>query len=159
MAKKWPIWLIVDDPCNLLSVETVSIFRFIFFILYIYIIYYYIYYIYIFASYIYIYYIYIYIRCTALLPPSSSDIRGFIVKNWLYIYDSKYCPSLAITFSHLSGSDESRIEKTVHLLRWSTYRFNFWLLHKNINAGQLSRVPLVEMIVRESNVWRTQRVG
>jgi len=32
------------------------------------------------------------------------EIRGFIVKNWLYIYDSKYCPSLAITFSHLSGS-------------------------------------------------------
>ena len=33
-----------------------------------------------------------------------SEIRGFIVKNWLYIYDSKYCPSLATTFSHLSGS-------------------------------------------------------
>ena len=33
-----------------------------------------------------------------------SEIRGFIVKNWLYIYDSKYCPSLAITFSHLSSS-------------------------------------------------------
>jgi len=36
---------------------------------------------------------------------SFSEIRGFIVKNWLYIYDSKYCrPSLATTFSHLSGS-------------------------------------------------------
>ena len=38
------------------------------------------------------------------LPPFFSEIRGFIVKNWLYIYDSKYCPSLATTFSHLSGS-------------------------------------------------------
>ena len=34
-----------------------------------------------------------------------SEIRGFIVKNWLYIYDSKYCPSLATTFSHLSGTN------------------------------------------------------
>jgi len=34
-----------------------------------------------------------------------SEIQGFIVKNWLYIYDSKYCPSLATTFSHLSGSE------------------------------------------------------
>jgi len=33
-----------------------------------------------------------------------SEIRGFIVKNWLYIYDSKYCLSLTTTFSHLSGS-------------------------------------------------------
>ena len=52
-------------------------------------------------------YIYIYmftIRCTTLLPPFFSEIRDFIVKNWLYIYDSKYCPSLATTFSHLSGS-------------------------------------------------------
>jgi len=32
------------------------------------------------------------------------EIRGFIVKNWLYIYDWKYCPSLATTFSHLSDS-------------------------------------------------------
>ena len=45
-----------------------------------------------------------FIKCTTLLPPFFSEIRGFIVKNWLYIYDSKYCPSLAITFSHLSGS-------------------------------------------------------
>jgi len=33
-----------------------------------------------------------------------SEIRGFIIKNWLYIFDSKYCPSLATTFSHVSGS-------------------------------------------------------
>ena len=45
-----------------------------------------------------------FIRCTTLLPLFFSEIRGFIVKNWSYIYDSKYCPSLATTFSHLSGS-------------------------------------------------------
>jgi len=51
-----------------------------------------------------LYYIYYIIRCTTLFPPFFVDIRGFIVKNWLYIYDSKYCPSQATTFSHLSGS-------------------------------------------------------
>ena len=40
-----------------------------------------------------------------------SEIRGFIVKNWLYIYDSKYCPSLATTFSHLSGSETNPASK------------------------------------------------
>jgi len=45
------------------------------------------------------------IRYTTSLPPFFSEIRGFfIVKNWLYIYDSKYYPSLATTFSHLSDS-------------------------------------------------------
>jgi len=86
------------------------------------------------------------IRCTTLLPQFLVDIRGFIVKHWLYIYDSKYCPSLATTFSHLSGSiRESRVEKTAHLLRRSTYRSNFWLLHKNVNANQPGRVPLIEI--------------
>ena len=45
-----------------------------------------------------------------------SEIRGFIVKNWLYIYDSKYCPSLATTFSHLSGS--ARIPRRKN---WSSF--------------------------------------
>jgi len=53
-----------------------------------------------------------------------------------FIYDL----SLATTFSYLSGS----VEKTAHLLRRSTYRFNCWLLHKNVSAGQLGRVPLIE---------------
>ena len=72
-----------------------------------------------------------------------SEIRSFIVKNWLYIYDSKYCPSLATTFSHLSGS-ESRVEKTGHLLRLSMNRSNFLLLHKTGSVGQPGRVPLIE---------------
>jgi len=43
------------------------------------------------------------IRCTTLLPPFFSEIRGFIVKNWLYTFMIQ-SPSLATTFSHLSGS-------------------------------------------------------
>jgi len=73
-----------------------------------------------------------------------SEIRGFIVKNWLYIYDSKYCPSLTTTFFHLSVAYESRVEKTGHLLRLSTNRSNFLLLHKTGSAGQPDRVPLIE---------------
>jgi len=69
------------------------------------------------------------IRCTTFLPPFFPEIRGFIVKNWLYIYDSKYCPSLATTFS-IFRAYESRVEKTDHLLRLSTNRSNFLLLHK-----------------------------
>jgi len=73
-----------------------------------------------------------------------SEIRSFIVKNWLYIYDSKYCPLLATTFSHFSSSNESRVEKTGHLLRLSTNRSNFLLLDKTGSAGQPGCVPLIE---------------
>ena len=82
-----------------------------------------------------------------------SEIRGFIVKNWLYIYDSKYCPSLATTFFHLSAY-ESRVEKTGHLLRLSTNRSNFLLLHKTGSADQPGRVPLIET----SDSQREQRL-
>ena len=88
--------------------------------------------------------LYICIRCTTLLPPFFSEIRGFIVKNWLYIYDSKYCPSLASTFSHLSGSVRILRRKKWSSLRLSTNRSNFLLLHKTGSAGQPGRVPLIE---------------
>jgi len=39
---------------------------------------------------------------------------------------------------------ESRVEKTGYLLRLSTNRSNFLLLHKTGNAGQPGRVPLIE---------------
>ncbi|KYM77059.1 hypothetical protein ALC53_12502 [Atta colombica] len=39
---------------------------------------------------------------------------------------------------------ESRVEKTSHLLRLSTNRSNFLLLHKTGSAGQPGRVPLIE---------------
>ena len=81
------------------------------------------------------------------------EIRGFIVKNWLYIYDSKYCPSLATTFSHLSGSVWIPRRKN-----WSSFEaiheFNFLLLHKTGSAGQSGRVPLIET----SDSQREQRL-
>ena len=39
---------------------------------------------------------------------------------------------------------QSRVEKTGHLLRLSTNRSNFLLLHKIGSAGQPGRVPLIE---------------
>jgi len=82
-----------------------------------------------------------------------SEIRGFIIKNWLYIYDSKYCPSplLSPIFRVVY---ESRVAKTNHLLRLSTNRFNFLLLHKTGNAGQPGRVSLIET----SDSQREQRL-
>jgi len=82
-----------------------------------------------------------------LLPPFFSEFRGFIVKNWLYIYDSKYCPSLVTTFSHLS--DSVRIPRRKN---WSSFEaihridgsICFLLLHKTGSAGQPGRVPLIE---------------
>jgi len=49
---------------------------------------------------------------------------------------------------------ESCIEKTGHLLRLSTNRPNFLLLHKTESAGQPGRVPLIET----SNSQREQRL-
>ena len=49
---------------------------------------------------------------------------------------------------------ESRVEKTDHLLRLSTNRFNFLLLHKIGSAGQPGRVPLIET----SDSQREQRL-
>jgi len=49
---------------------------------------------------------------------------------------------------------ESRVEKTGHLLRLSTNRSNFLLLHKSGCAGQPDRVPLIET----SDSQREQRL-
>ena len=49
---------------------------------------------------------------------------------------------------------ESRVEKTGHLLRLSTNRSNFLLLHKNGSAGQPGGVPLIET----SDSQREQRL-
>jgi len=73
-----------------------------------------------------------------------SEIRDFIVKNWLYIYDSKYCPSLATTFSHLSGSIRILRRKNWSSFEPITNRSNFLLLHKIGSAGQPGRAPLIE---------------
>ena len=49
---------------------------------------------------------------------------------------------------------ESRVEKTGHLLRLSSNRSNFLLLHKTGSAGQPGRVPLIET----SDSQREQRL-
>jgi len=49
---------------------------------------------------------------------------------------------------------ESRVENTGHLLRLSTNRSNFLLLHKTGSAGQPDRVPLIET----SDSQREQRL-
>ena len=49
---------------------------------------------------------------------------------------------------------ESRAEKTGHLLRLSTNRSNFLLLHKTGSAGQPGRVSLIEI----SDSQRKQRL-
>jgi len=49
---------------------------------------------------------------------------------------------------------ESRVKKTGHLLRLSTNRSNFLLLHKTESAGQPDRVPLIET----SDSQREQRL-
>ena len=82
-----------------------------------------------------------------------SEIRGFIVKNWLYIYDSKYYPS-PLLCPIFRVAYESHVEKTGHLLKLSTNRSNFLLLHKIGSAGQLGRVPLIET----SDSQREQRL-
>jgi len=96
-----------------------------------------------------------YIRCTTLLSPFFSKIRGFIVKNWLYIYDSKYCSSLVTTFSYLSSSVRIPRRKNWSSLRLSTNRSNFLLLHKTGSAGQPGRVSLIETSQREQRLENT----
>jgi len=49
---------------------------------------------------------------------------------------------------------EFRVKKTGHLLRLSTNRSNFLLLHKTESAGQPDRVPLIET----SDSQRKQRL-
>jgi len=89
-----------------------------------------------------------------LLPPFFSEIRGFIVKNWLYIYDSKYCSSLATTFSHLSGSVQIPCRKN-----WSSFEaihesIQFFTSSETGSTGQPGRVPLIET----SDSQREQRL-
>jgi len=72
------------------------------------------------------------------------DIRGFIVKNWLYIYDSKYCPSLATTFSHLSGSVRILHRKNYSFFEVIHVSIQLWFHHKNVSVGQPGRMPLIE---------------
>ena len=76
------------------------------------------------------------IRCTTLLLLSSPKNWGFILKKWLPIYDSKYCPSPATTFFHLSvncwipsrKNDASfeAIHESIHFFTFSKERKCWW---------------------------------
>jgi len=65
----------------------------------------------------------IYIRCTTLLPSFFfRNSRLYCKKLVIYLW-FKYCPSLATTFSHLSGS--------VRILRWKNWS-SFEAIHESI---------------------------
>ena len=63
---------------------------------------------------------------------------------WLYIYDSKYCPSLATTFSYLSSS--VRIPRRKNWSSFEAPRIDpiFYFFIRPEGAGQPGRVPLIE---------------
>ena len=84
------------------------------------------------------------IRYTTLHSPFFPKIWGFVLKKLLSIYDSKYSTSLATTFFHLTGNCWIPSRKTMRLLRRSTNRSIFWLLHKSGNADEPGRVPSIE---------------
>ena len=89
-----------------------------------------------------------------------SEIRGFIVKNWLYIYDSKYCPSLVTTFSHLSGS--VRIPSKKLVIFWGYPRIDpifYFFIRPEVLVSQAVCHWSKQVIVRGSNIWRIRRVG
>ena len=71
------------------------------------------------------------IRCTTLLSPFFIKIWGFILKKWLPIYDSKYCPLLATTFFHLFGNCRIPSRKNdasfeaIHMKKISTGKFTW----------------------------------
>ena len=72
-----------------------------------------------------------------------SKIWGFILKQWLPIYDSKYSPSLATTFFIFLEIVGYHLEKTMRLLRRSTNQSIFWLLHKSGNTDEPGRMPSI----------------
>ena len=66
-------------------------------------------------------------------------IWGFILKKWLPIYDSKYCPSLATTFFRFLTIVGYYLEKTMHLHDLPFQRFQvclkgMWYLRKVANS-------------------------
>ena len=85
-----------------------------------------------------------FIRCTTLFPP-------FFFRN-LRLYCKKLVIHLWFKVLSIAGhyflpsfvAYESCVEKTGHLLRLSTNRSNFLLLHKTGSDGQSGRVPLIE---------------
>jgi len=90
----------------------------------------------------------------ALLLGVQLCFRRFFPKFEALLYKTGYTFMIqSIVAGHYffpSLGYESRVEKTGHLLRLSTNRPNFLLLHKTGSAGQPGRVPLIETSDRGS---------
>ena len=82
-----------------------------------------------------------------------SEIRGFIVKI-CYTFTIQSVHRWPLLSPIFRVAYESRVEKTGHLLRLSTNRSNFLLLHKTGSSSQPGRVPLIET----SDSQREQRL-
>ena len=96
------------------------------------------------CTHLYLSYFRICIRCTTLLPPFFSEIRGFIVKTGYTLMIQSIVHRWLLLSPIFRVAYESRVEKTGHLLRLSTNRSNFLFLHKTGSTGQPGRVPLIE---------------
>ena len=89
------------------------------------------------------------IRCPTKFPLFFLWKCNIIVKKWLQMNHSKYCPSLSTTFAHrylqllpiFLVELEYRYGKSVHLLRLSTNQAFFRCLHMSGTADQPDHVP------------------
>ena len=108
-----------------------------------------------------LWYIFECIRCTTLLPPFFPKIWGFILKKWLPIYNSKYCPSLATTFFHLSGN--RRIPSRKNVASFEAIHELIHFLTSFIRAEMLMRQAVChrskQMLVGRSNISRSTANG
>ena len=94
-----------------------------------------------------------YIRCTTVLPPFSPKFEALFFKNddlFMTQNTVRREPLLFSIFLAIYCRIPSR--KTIRLLRWSTNRSIFWLLHKSGNADEPGLVPSIET----SCSWKKQ---
>jgi len=68
----------------------------------------------------------------------------FILKKLNNVFYSKYCPSLATTFSIFLAAYEFCVERSRHLLRLSTNRLIFLYLHMKriVRIGRMSSIGI-----------------
>jgi len=63
------------------------------------------------------------------LPPFLIKKLSIYCERTVHNVLFKVMPSLVTTFSHLSDNIWIRVRRTLHLLRLSNYRYNFWYLY------------------------------
>ena len=86
---------------------------------------------------------------------------GFILKNWLPLYDLKYCPSLANTFfpSFWQFSDTISKKRCVFWDDpWIDLFFDFFIRAEMLMSQAICHQSK-QMVVGRSNIWRVRRVG